>query len=292
MVENSVCGVIITFHPQQDVLVNLMQLRPQIQHLVVVDNGSSKEELTPFHEKIDELQFFLIENGENLGIAAALNIGVRWAKSQNCEWVILLDQDSTVAEGFIAAMLSEFATRPTAQNVAIVVPSYVDKYSGYPMPLYRDGKGQILLACTSGSLIPLGIFDRCGWFREEFVIDYVDYEYCLRVRELGYSIIQCSNTILIHPLGERRRHGLGNLYLFTSTHHNAKRRYYITRNRLAMIRMYWKKDPNYCMKLILVTLKDLIKIILVEKMKFQKIKNTARGILDGIRGRMGMTVEL
>jgi hypothetical protein len=56
--------------------------------------------------------------------------------------------------------------------------------------------------------------------------------------------------------------------------------------------MYWKKDPNYCMKLILVTLKDLIKIILVEKMKFQKIKNTARGILDGIRGRMGMTVEL
>lgn len=292
MAQNGVCAVIITFHPLPEVLVNLAKVRPQVEHMVVVDNGSRNEEVAPFHEGSEELPFSLIENGENLGIAAALNIGVRWAKSQNCKWVVLFDQDSTVAEGFMAAMLSEFAARPASQNVAIVVPCYVDKYSGYPMPLDRNGKGQILVARTSGSLIPLSLFEQCGLFREDFIIDQVDYEYCLRARELGYSIVQCSNTTLFHSLGERRRYSLGRLYLFTSTHHNAKRRYYIARNRLAIIRLYWNRYPTYCVNLILSTLKELIKILLAEKMKFQKIKNTAVGILDGLHGRMGKTIDL
>jgi len=39
-------------------------------------------------------------------------------------------------------------------------------------------------------------------------------------------------------------------------------------------------------------LKDTAKILLVEKMKFHKIKNTLRGICDGVYGRMGKTIEL
>ncbi len=78
------CAVIVTFHPPPAVLENLAKVRFQVEGLVVVDNGSSSLSLAPFRAAMCEMKFTLIENGANLGIAAALNIGVRWARSQ---WV-------------------------------------------------------------------------------------------------------------------------------------------------------------------------------------------------------------
>ena len=119
---NSVCAVIVTFRPKADALENLAKVRPQVQGLVVVDNGSSAEALAPFRAAIGDLDFTLIENGENLGIATALNIGVRWAQSKDYEFVALFDQDSTVSEGFIETMLSKYRSQIEPDIYAIVTP--------------------------------------------------------------------------------------------------------------------------------------------------------------------------
>ena len=74
MSPNQVCAVIVTFRPRAEDLGNLARVRPQVEDLVVVDNGSPGEELLLLRAASRELNFALIENGQNLGIAAALNI--------------------------------------------------------------------------------------------------------------------------------------------------------------------------------------------------------------------------
>jgi rhamnosyltransferase len=287
-----VCGVVITFHPKVDVLDNLRKVRPQLQGMVIVDNGSSPEELAPFHAASAELDFTIVENGENVGIAAALNTGIRWAIAKGFDWVALFDQDSTAEDSLIAKMIAEYQSRPDREHVAIVVPKYIDRRSNLEMPLARTKTGEIMVVRTSGSLMPASVFARAGWFLEDFVIDQVDYEYCLRLNKFGYKIIACPSAVLIHSLGERQRHSVLGLFNIITTHHNAKRRYYITRNRVRMVQSYWRSHPAYCLDLVALTVKDTVKILLVEKPRFKKIRNTALGFRDALINRMGKTVEL
>ena len=80
MTERKVCGIVVTFHPRPEDLENIAKLRPQVQGLAVVDNGSSEEKRNLLRIASRECDFTLIENGGRGGIATALNIGVKWAQ--------------------------------------------------------------------------------------------------------------------------------------------------------------------------------------------------------------------
>ncbi len=290
--ERNICAIVVTFHPTPEHLDNLLKVRQQVNRLVVVDNGSGSEALAVFRAARQSEDFHLMENGENLGVAAALNIGVRWAETQGCDWVICFDQDSTVGDGLVATMLSAFDADIDRDRIGTLAPIYIDKLSGQEMPVERSMKGQILTVSTSGSMIPTSIFLQCGYFREDFFIDQIDYEFCLRIIAAGYKVVQCNEAKLVHSLGERRDYAFGNQHLLTSTHHSAKRRYYIIRNRVVLFRLYWTKFPGYCFNLFALTLKDTVKILLVERDKSEKLWNSGRGLVDGLLGRMGKRLEL
>jgi rhamnosyltransferase len=290
--ERNICAIIVTFHPTLEHLDNLMKVRQQVSRLVVVDNGSPSTTLAAFRTVSKTTDFHLIENGENLGVAAAFNIGIRWAESQGCNWIICFDQDSTVSDGLIATMFSAFDADADRDRIGTLAPIYIDKRSGHEMPVERSREGQILTVSTSGSMIPTWVFLRCGYFREDFFIDQIDYEFCLRIIAAGYKVVQCNEARLVHSLGERKDYAFGNKHVLTSTHHSAKRRYYIIRNRVVLLRLYWKEFPGYCFNLFALTLKDTIKILLVEREKFEKLWNSYRGFADGLLGRMGKRIEL
>ena len=55
MSPNTVCAVIVTFRPRAQDFVNLAKLRPQVEKLVVVDNGSSDQALQQLRMASHEL---------------------------------------------------------------------------------------------------------------------------------------------------------------------------------------------------------------------------------------------
>jgi len=292
MVENGVCAVIVTFRPPSVVTGNLAKARSQVQGLVVVDNGSFPEELAPVLSASRALDFELIENGANIGIAAALNVGVRWARSRGYRWVALFDQDSTLSDGFICSMLREYETNPSRETIAIVTPKHLELETGEWDPPAFAEDGTPLVAITSGSLMPVHIFDRCGWFEEDLIIDRVDDEYCLRARSMGYTIALCKETCLHHSVGTPTMHSFLGLRQVRATHHGAKRYYYMTRNRIVMVKRYWRHHPHWCFLTARSVLRDLIVNFVVEDHRWSKLATTSRGICDGLRGRMGKVVEL
>jgi rhamnosyltransferase len=292
MPKNGVCAVVITFRPAADVLMNLSKVRPQVQGLVVVDNGSPEESLAPFLAAERQMELTLIRNGQNLGIAAALNIGVRWAQSQGFERVVLFDQDSTVTDGFMQAMLDEYESHPQREKVAIVTPSQVERNTGRARVVGSSKDGGPLVAITSGSLMPIGIFDRCGWFEEDLIIDCVDHEYCLRARSLGYTLAHSRRAVLLVNVGTCQEYRVFGMRISSATHHSAKRRYYITRNRLVVVQRCWRQQPLWCYCAVRDIAKDTLKIALFETHRWSKLVNTARGIVDALLGRMGKVVDL
>jgi rhamnosyltransferase len=291
MKNRSTCAVIIAFRPQGAVLDNLAKVRPQVDGLVVVDNGSSPESLAPFRAVAREMDFTLIENGVNLGIAAALNAGVRQAMEQGFRYVVLFDQDSTVTEGFIRAMRIEYESHPQRDKLAIVTPTQVERSTGRTRGHGCAKDGGPLVAITSGSLMPIEVFDQCGWFEEDLIIDCVDHEYCLRARSLGYTLAQCRPAVLLVAVGSTTHHRAFGLRI-NATHHSAKRRYYITRNRLVMVQRFWKQEPGWCYRAVRDVVEDTVKLLLVEKERWSKLRNTARGVHDACCGRLGKVVEL
>jgi rhamnosyltransferase len=287
MVDNRVCAVVVTFHPESSVSDNLFRVRSQVDNIIVIDNGSSAEALSLLRSLATQMCFSLVENGENLGIAAALNIGVRMALAQGYRWISLFDQDSAVTDGFIDAMLRSYVEDPHHEKIAIICPRFKDPVIGMTdePPIAKDGRP--LYTITSGSLMPIEVFAHCGLFEEDLIIDRVDEEYCLRVRSLGYTLVLCQNATLIHRIGTPTQHFLFGKHFCYSTNHNAIRRYYITRNRFILLQRYWKQYPLWAYWQIRDFLKETAKVLLVEDDRRAKLWNTARGTLHAFLGRRG-----
>jgi rhamnosyltransferase len=292
MSERSVCGVIVTFRPRTEDLDNFASLRPQVQGLVVVDNGSSVEKRDLLHEASRKWDFTLIENGANLGIATALNVGIRWAQTQGYGWVALFDQDSIVPPGFIGTMLRSYDANPRRDRTALLVPRYIESRLGIPVPAIYAADGSLQVAMTSGSLMPISLFSQEGWFEERLFIDGVDYEYCLRLRCNGYSIEECTDAVLLHSPANFTAYKMNGRILFSTSNYSAGRRYYRDRNTIWMIRKYWTKYPMFFLGSMFNSFKDGVKILLAEDNKRQKVCYMALGVFDGMLGRMGKTVEL
>ena len=89
----------------------------RVRRVFVVDNGSDAAALAGLRALPPEKAVEIIANGENLGLATALNQGLARAceREGDFDWALLLDQDSepmeAMLEGFRAAYIGFFAAR-------------------------------------------------------------------------------------------------------------------------------------------------------------------------------------
>jgi rhamnosyltransferase len=282
----SVCAVIVTYHPDTAALENMRNVLAQVQELVVVDNGSSTDEVHALRITSRDLSFHMIENGQNLGIAEALNQGVRWAKSEGYSWVVLFDQDSKITEGFIRQMFAAWECHPERERLGSIHPQYADPKTGVEASVPRTTDGNQILPMTSGALMPLWIFDRIGWFASEYFIDVVDWEYCFRIRAAGFLVTDSRHARLLHAAGfPAKTTVLGRT--FHPSHHSAIRRYYISRNCIAFYRKYFFIFPRWILNCVYRQLRDMAVCSIAEEDRGRKFRNFLLGTWDGITGKMG-----
>jgi rhamnosyltransferase len=140
---------------------------------------------------------------------------------------------------------------------------------------------------TSGSLLPLEAYVDIGPFREEFFIDYVDEEYCLRAKAKGYRIIKSRKHLMSHAIGSPSVHKMFGTSKWT-TNHGPDRRYYIARNNTVLLREYGDyRAGMWAWKSFRRCLRQCKRVALYEDMKARKIAAVLHGLRDGIRGHLG-----
>jgi rhamnosyltransferase len=215
-----------------------------------------------FKDDVDDVM--IVDNtGNNIGIAAALNLGLKRAIDEGYDWLLTMDQDSMFENGALKELKTiAFSSK---ENIAIVSPFHFIKKTPK-----KTSIEEVSITMTSGNLLRVSAAKKAGPFEEKLFIDSVDNEYCLRLRKNGFRIIRVNNSILHHKLGELNS-------VFNTVTHNATRRYYITRNMLYVMRKYF---PH----LLLFGSKELIKsfllILTIEGDKASKLKSMYRGIID------------
>ena len=135
-------------------------------------------------------------------------------------------------------------------------------------------------------MIPVDIATKIGGFDENLFIDEVDNEFCYRVKKNGYDILEFPSIILKHSLGHQTFHQILGFH-YNTFNHNALRKYYMTRNRIYVLRKYPEIRCWYIKKII----KDVIKVVLAENDKKHKINYIIKGMKDGIINHMGKFTE-
>lgn len=267
-------------------LENFRTIADQVGGIVIVDNGSSSDELAMLRDTSRTWGFRLLENSENLGIAEALNQGVRAAKEGGYSWVILFDQDSSINPGFVDQMFETWSDHPQRDRVAAIHPKYRDPKTGRELFVRRAKDGGPITSMTSGALMPLWAFDRIGWFASEYFIDCVDTEYCFRIRAAGYLIADSAHAELLHAAGNSQvRTIMG--FSFQPSYHSAMRRYYMARNRIVVFRKYVAIFPRWAFISLCDSLRETIKCLLGEPDRSVKFSRFLLGTWDGLTGRMG-----
>jgi len=295
----ALCGVVVIFHPEEPVVQNVLAMIKECGELIVVDNGSSPE----IRARLNGLSgSTVIELRENIGVAAALNIGAARAMNKGFLWIVTFDQDSCPEPGMVATLWAAHLRRPQA---ALVVPCiaegaeslgryrWVRPHPRFPglfqrIPCLDNDVSGIIMAVTSGSLTELSVWADLGGFDEGLFIDYVDTDFCLKVIDSGREILVAAGAILKHKLGNRRDIELFG-YSFHPTFHPPFRHYYMTRNRIQIWRRYACRMPHWALFDLMFFGFNLFRVIAFEDQKGLKIQAVLRGTWDGLLGKSGKT---
>lgn len=279
----------VTYHPDTDFPARLAAIRGQVAAIVIVDNGSDTE-LAMLREVGSDRGVTLLLNGENLGVARALNIGIQRALELGFAFALLFDQDSQVDADLVETLLAIHDSFP-AGRLGLVGSGFRTRDGAAPggkaeqpaAPPWIDAEYVI----TSGSLLPLTAYGAIGPFREEFFIDYVDLDYCKRAVARGFQVILSRRALMTHSIGAPTHHRW--LWMTKSTtNHSAERRYYGARNKTVMLREYGGyRRGGWILKSLLSCLKVGKRVLLYEDSKIPKLRALLSGWWDGVQGNLG-----
>jgi rhamnosyltransferase len=277
---NDVAAVVVLYRPSSDVVSNVAAFANQVDRVFAIDNSEGPDsDVVSAIREISNVEY--IPLGENLGIAAALNIGARHALEAGYPWVLTMDQDSTATSGMVAALLRCAADKPANQGLF----SPVHRQEGVELRARESGCREVLTAMTSGNLLSVAALERVGWFDESLFIDSVDHDLCLRLHDAGLGVFEYGAAVLMHRVGATRRSRL--IVSAHPSHHSSLRRYYITRNRFIVSERHREKHPEYRVGEMRALRRELVKIVLFEDDKLEKLRMSWRGYRDYTRGVTG-----
>jgi rhamnosyltransferase len=287
-----VCAVMVTYNPDASFEENVRALLPQVGKLIIVDNRSAAAAHPLIAHAAASHDVEVIWNEQNLGIAGGLNKGIERALSSGqFSWIATFDQDSRAPADYIAAIFAAYSACPFRDQVALIGANHTEwiedggQGSG-PSPkrfVFRE----IKTAMTSGSFVKTSTFGVCGRYDESLFMDYVDHEFCLRLRKHGLRVIQAGNAVLAHQLGSPTSHRfLGKR--FRSSNHSASRRYHNAHNRLLVYGRYFSSEILWVFSDAFGWLRETVKVSLVERNRAEKLRCMAKGAWHAILELLGL----
>lgn len=270
---------IVTYNPDMSRLLdNISNVVEQVEKVFVVDNGSINcNEIVKLQEKV---KFELIINHENEGIAKALNQLCEKAKQEGFSWMLTLDQDSICQLDMVQIMKKHIST-----EFGIVCPAI--KYNFKKANKNKQDYEYPYACMTSGSLTQIDAWSSVKGFEEQYFIDFVDNEFCMKLAIKGYKILRINACILDHQLGETitvEKKGTKKTY----SKHSNLRYYYMARNNLHFIkkyRDYLNVFKEYCKLMYIVS-----GAIIHSSEKKETIKYIKQGLRDGKNNKLGKLV--
>jgi rhamnosyltransferase len=249
--QSSVCAIIVSYEPDAEVLLSLLEQINGQADFLLLDNGSGNAE--HFLPKAAALPRCVGVRplDSNTGLASALNLGLQQVENAGYGFAVMFDQDSQIPATFFVDLMSAYleAKRLCSREVAAIGPRIRNPLNGRHMPFSlfsrvfrrRDvrlpGSKRLYQAeflITSGCMLAMQHVGTIGSMKDSYFIDNVDLEWCFRAGSKGFALVGTDHAVLHHSIGLPSEHVLVRKGWITQ--HSPLRSYYSTRNRFALYR--------------------------------------------------------
>lgn len=262
--------IVVTYNPNiNDFTKNIKEVCKYQARVIVVDNCSLKNRKRKIKELSKELGFKLYELASNLGIGYAQNYGI--LKENNSDYYFFLDQDSYITVNQFNKLLQEFIyiEKNINKKIAALGPA-----------IYNKNCSQNKFTCvnqviSSGSLISKKAFHEIGLMKDNFFIDYIDYEWCWRAIYKGWYIYRSNDVEIQHETGgvpRKNGHTVDPIF----------RLFYIYRNSTYIL-FHERVHIKFKLNMIVRLMGKLFFQIRLDK-PIKRWKTCFFGIYDGIKG--------
>ncbi len=175
--------------------------------VMVVDNASSDGTVETIRARYGDRVDILV-NASNLGYAGGNNAGIRRAVDAGASFVLLLNNDTTVAPDFVDALLTPMMEEPrigiTAPKIYYATPPTRIWYAGGEVSMWKgtarhigireEDRGQfdtphdVAYATGCALLARRDVFERVGLLDESYKAYFEDTDFCMRATRAGFGI--------------------------------------------------------------------------------------------------------
>jgi len=291
--KTNVVALVTVYLPDEKIFESLEAIQRNCATVIVIDDGSPAG-YDAILGRIEKSVDLVIRHGDNAGLAVALNNGIEAAVTKyGASHVVTFDQDTQPDDDYLAqALMALDKATAAGMDVALVCAGRNNDWTLQDVE-QKLGFNTAVEALQSGFLIPLSTVERIGNFRPSLFIDCVDIEYMFRGRAHGMESLIADSARIAHTVGDRiavkfrgrQVRVLGKRLEFS--YHGPLRRYYITRNRLVLFRMYGRENPGWVRKHLLTETKIAFLCLLFGRNRPQQVLAFVAGVIDGVRGREG-----
>ncbi len=252
--------------------------------VIVVDNASTQDEASIISEKYPHIK--VIRSKQNLGFAGGNNLGIKEAKGK---YILLINNDTYFKEFNIDSLIERLES---SDKIGIVCPKLrfawgcnPIQFTGYtPLSTItvrnqaigfgEDDHGQYDIATPTpyahgaAMLIKREAIKKVGLMPECFFLYYEEIDWSMMFTRAGYEIWYDPACTVYHKESQ------------TTGQNSPLRTYYITRNRLLLVKRNYKginKYLSYIYLIGIVATRDIIKYT------FQGRLNLVKAVYRGIK---------
>jgi GT2 family glycosyltransferase len=174
--------------------------------VVVADNGSTDGSLERVRAELPDA--VVVENGANLGFSGGNNAGIRAALERGAEWIVLVNNDATLATDALEAFEAAARRHPDAgvlagklvfedgrvqwagQRVALLT-GYSGRPRGYGKPDGPKYEAEIPVDRAVGALMAVSrkAIETTGMLDEGLFAYVEDVDWSLRIRAAGLTCV-------------------------------------------------------------------------------------------------------
>lgn len=245
--------------------------------VIVVDNASKQDEASIITERFPQVT--VIHSSKNLGFAGGNNLGIKEAKGK---YILLINNDTVFKKYNIEVLIKRLES---SNKIGIVCPklrfawgSNPIQFAGYTSLTNITVRNQAIgfgeedhgqydkghptpYAHGAAMLIKREAIEKVGLMPECYFLYYEEIDWSMMFTRAGYEIWYDPACTVYHKESQ------------TTGQNSPLRTYYITRNRLLLVKRNYKginKYLSYIYLIGIVGLRDIMKYSLTRKAKLKK----------------------
>jgi len=251
--------------------------------VIVVDNASLQDEASLIQKKYPQVK--TIRSEKNLGFAGGNNLGIQ---ESDGKYLFLVNNDTVFEDFNVQALIDRLESSP---RIGMICPkirfTWGNKpiqYAGYT-PLSRitvrnrsigfgeEDHGQYDIAHLTpyahgaAMLVKRAIIEKVGYMPEDYFLYYEELDWSMMLKRAGYEIWYDPSCTIYHKESQ------------STGQDSPLRTYYITRNRLLLVKRNWHGIYKYLAYIYLTCLvapRDILKYLIKGRLDLSKA--TCQGI--------------